>query len=122
MRGGHQWRLVGEAIGGLALSHGSNRINGTESNVVYMCLIPFHLLYSSHYKEPVLKLLQPDTLPIRAIALDLYCVDHGVLKVGYVDTWPDLKIYTEYYILTLNVIKLVLQKNIKLLLAKGSVE
>ena len=42
-----QWRLVGGAIGEQDHCNGWNRINGTESNVVSICLIPFHYFHSS---------------------------------------------------------------------------
>ena len=52
-----QGRLVGGAIGGHAPCNGWNEMNGTESNVVsicLMCLIPFHYFHSSLYNEPIL--------------------------------------------------------------------
>ena len=49
-----QRRLVGGAIGGWAHCNGWNGIHGTESNVVSICLIPFHMFHSSLYTKPSL--------------------------------------------------------------------
>jgi hypothetical protein len=50
----NQWRLVGGDVGAQAQGNGWNGINETESNMVSICLIPFHLYHSSHYNEPIL--------------------------------------------------------------------
>jgi hypothetical protein len=48
---GRGWNVLLKVSG--AEEAGWNIINGMESNVVSMCLIPFHLFHSSHYNDPV---------------------------------------------------------------------
>ena len=50
-----------------------NGWNGTESNVVSICLIPFHWFHSSHYKEPRPSIAPPTSFLYSRPGYDDFC-------------------------------------------------